>query len=106
MELPLLTAFEKDLQAVTLHRLCDRLFDMTGGSENWQTNNYPPMLGKYSFVDRQTTVYPISQLYQSVRTGGRTTTVRQYIPLSENDIRNFIFSKHYRLQVGWNCTDQ
>lgn len=102
---PGLTALEVDLQAVTLRRRWDQLFDMTGGSAAWRTNIYPPMLGKYSFIDRKTTVYPISQLYQPVKTGGRVTTVRQYIPFSEADLRSFVFSKHYRVQEGWNCTD-
>lgn len=103
---PQLTALEIDLQAVTLRRKWDQLFDMTGGSVKWQTEIYPPMLGKYSFIDRQTTVYPISQLYQPVKTGGRVTTVRQYVPFSESDIRSYIYSKHYRVQENWNCTDE
>lgn len=77
----------KQLQAAILARDWDALFGLTGGVNNWvpRAGQHAPSLGKYSFVIEN----------------GR----RRYIPFTEDEIRSFIFSRHYRVKPGHVCSD-
>lgn len=80
------TPAARALQTATLARDWDALFSLTGPPKNWthKGRNPVPNLAKYSFKENG---------------------VRRYVALTEDDLRRFIFSKHYQVQPGWVCTD-
>lgn len=79
-----------ELQAATLARDWDRLFGLTGGLRNWVPKRgqrqEAPSLGKYSFV---------------ILPNGR----RKYIPFTKDELRAWVYSKHYRPHPTKPCTD-
>lgn len=114
---PELTAQEKEIQKLVLARDWDTLFDKVPPTR-WGQNG---MLGKYSFIDR-----PIGTISTASRVPLKTSgsflaqamskvfqpqqvitgkTVREYIPFSPDDIRRWVFSRHYRQQMTWPCPD-
>ena len=92
-----LTPWAKYFQNVILRRDYDTLFrvlplDVWGS--RWK-------LGKYSFRDVDRKVYDISQRFLP---GGGTptiTTVREYVPFSENAIRRFVNGPYYKVSPAY-----
>lgn len=74
------------LQAATLARDWDALFALTGPPKNWKPKpgGGIPSLAKYSFQENG---------------------VRRYVAFTKDDVRRFIFSKHYQVEPGHVCTD-
>lgn len=80
------TPAARALQEATLARDWDKLFALTGGPNSWQARRGGgiPSLAKYSFTENG---------------------VRRYKAFTKEDIRRFVFSKHFRIEPGHICTD-